>query len=153
MPVANVNERLIELFNSFYESNQFKSKSELLAKAKMFVFNEMSDQELVHFFVKDQNLENLFLLDCWTPTQREEDEENERPDRAGKYYEQYDIVQKLLGCFKSHEELFQNFRPQLFYLIEQDKDEKVKHMTLDCLIRLSNEYYKSSGKGESQSAV
>lgn len=133
MPSAETSE-LVKLFDDVQCAKTFKTKSELLSKAKHFVFNRMSNDDLRRFFVTDGDkaaFRNLFALDVWTANL---DEKNGIVD----FTEPYDIVERVFGLFASVEQLIDEFYLNALYVFEQESDEKVKHLFVKRLIEIVN---------------
>lgn len=131
MVSAEPNE-LVRIFNELESAKGLKSKSDLLGKAKHFILNRMSDDDIAKFFVQDaNNFKNLFLLDVWT---RKLDETN----GIVEFTEPYDIIERILSLFKSIDDLVNDASTydKILYLFEQGKDEKVKHLLVKRLTEL-----------------
>lgn len=131
MPTQEPGE-LINYFISLADGGTVKAKSEVLAKAKQFIFNKMSDEELMMFFVRnEQNFHNFMLLDIWTKS---------LDDSNGivEFLEPYDIIEKIFSLFKTLPAFLDSFYPNLNFLLSQNKDEKVKHMIVKHLIAIIN---------------
>lgn len=121
---------LIDLFTQIDAAKSTKLKGELLAKAKYVIYNSMSNEQLIDFFSRqDSNFESLFALSVWTPSL----EESQIPE----FIEPYDIIERIFSCFDTLFSLFNEFKSQLLFLINQEKDEKVKHLFLKYLTQLT----------------
>jgi hypothetical protein len=129
MPSAEPDE-LVKLFDQVESAQTMKTKAEHLTKAKFHILNQMSNDEIFNFFVRNpKNFENFFQLDVWTKSL----EEN---NGIVEFLEPYDIIEKILSIFKSLDEMIDSFCQELIFLFEQDKDEKVKHIAMKILIQL-----------------
>jgi hypothetical protein len=107
-----------------------------LYRAKLCVLNEMTRDQIFEFFVTEKsNFENLFLLNIWTS-------DLEKSNGIVDFTEPYEILEKLFGSFESLEGFVNLFSAQIKCLLEQNKDEKIKHICAKHLIRLA----KNSGK-------
>ena len=131
MPSLLDSSNLIDLFTQIDSTQNIKTKSELLGKAKNVIFNSMSNEQLINFFTKENsnNFESLFSLSIWTPKLEE--------SRIPEFIEPYEIIEKIFSCFDSLFTLFNEFKLQLLFLINQDKDEKVKHIFVKYLTQLT----------------
>ena len=138
MPSLNITEQdpvqqqLIDLFNSLQLSNLDKPKVlDLLYRAKLCVLNQMTKEQIFDFFVTDKNnFENLFLLNIWTS-------DLEKSNGIVDFTEPYEILEKLFGSFDSLDNFVNMFNTQIKCLLEQTKDEKIKHICVKNLIRLA----------------
>lgn len=128
MPSVN-SSNLIDLFNQLETSKNTKTKSELLGKAKYLIFNTLSTEQIIEFFGDKLNFESLFSLNIWT--------KNLDESVVTEFLEPYDIIEKIFSCFTSLLHLLNEFKPQIFFLISQDKDEKVKHILVKYLLQLT----------------
>lgn len=135
MPSTEINDNtLLEIFNSLQSASTVKSKSDLLYKAKLHVLNEMSDEHIIQFFVLNKtNFENLFLLDIWTSSL-------EDSNGIAEFNEPYDIIEKIFSCFDSLPNFVSQFYHHIIHLLEQNKDEKIKHLCVKHLIRLTKRF-------------
>ena len=126
-------QQLIDLFSSLQlTSSADKPKVlDLLYQAKLCVVNEMSKQQIIDFFVVEKtNFENLFLLNIWTKSLEE-------TNGIVDFTEPYEIIEKLFSSFDSLDTFINMFESQIKYLLEQMKDEKIKHICVKHLIRLA----------------
>ena len=89
----------------------------------------MSNEQIIEFFADKLNFENLFSLNIWTRSLEE--------TSITEFSEPYEIIERIFACFTSMLELFSKFREKVFFLINQDQDEKVKHILLKHLIQLA----------------
>ena len=122
---------LDKLFEEIESATDFKSKSMSLSKAKYFMLNEMTKETLREFFVANEdNFKNLFLLNIWTPSLEDQ--------VTTEFLEPYEIVESIFRLFESLMDLLVNFKSQLVYLLNQNKDEKVKHTCVKKLTDLAN---------------
>ena len=124
-------EKLIDLFDKLsVNSISYKQKSENLSLAKMVILNELTNDQIIDFFVDHKtNFENLFLLNIWTKSL-------ETSGGSTEFLEPYDIIEKIFSCFNSLQNLLNKFQYQLLFLIIQEQDEKVKHISIQNLTRL-----------------
>jgi hypothetical protein len=123
-------EMLIELFSNISDAKTIKLKSELLSKAKYVFYNELTDEEIATFFCQNPlHYQNLFVLDIWSGTVEE---------KRGivEFFEPYDIIERILASFPNLTRLLDLFLEQLIFTFDQNKDEKVKHICMQFLIRL-----------------
>jgi hypothetical protein len=127
-----IQQQLIDLFNSLQLTNLAKpTVLDLLYRAKLCVLNEMTKDQIFEFFVTEKsNFENLFLLNIWTS-------DLEKSNGVVDFTEPYEILEKLFGSFESLDSFVNLFNDQIKCLLEQNKDEKIKHMCAKHLIRLA----------------
>lgn len=129
MPSLEPNQ-LIDLFNDLENAKTVKEKSDLLSKAKYYLLNQMSNEQIKAFFVSNaSNFENLYKLNIWT---KNLEESNGIVD----FLEPYDILEKILGSCDSLIEFVNVFNEQTVFLITQDTDEKSKHILVKHLSNL-----------------
>lgn len=123
MPSADKNLILIDLFISLESAGTNRQKSELLGKAKNYIFNQMDNLEVVDFFTKEnkKNFEYLFNLDIWTPSL-------DAANSVVNFLEPYDIIQRIFTSFESLRDFIDNFGEQIRFLLHQNKDENIKHL-------------------------
>lgn len=133
MPSVQPDE-LAKIFDELQHAKSTKSKSDLLSKAKHFILNRMSAEELRTYFVQGstRKFEDLFLLDIWTKNL-------EKCNGIVEFTEPYDILEKILDLFGSVDEILDEaFYGKAVFLIEQDKDENVKHLFMKRMIQLAS---------------
>lgn len=131
MPAATPNpETLEDLFDQVNSGNDEKSKLLALSKAKSFIMNKMSSEMIRESFINESaNFESLFSLDIW---------KDKLEDGAMiNFIEPYEIVEKIFGNFVTLIDLISNFKEQIQFLINQNKDEKVKHICVSNMIKLT----------------
>lgn len=137
MPSMENTSKLSELLGSFQQARTMRDKSELLSKAKRVILNEMSDDQIRSFFVDSTiNFEALFQIDVWTDNLEEK-------NGMAEFTEPYDIVEHVFGQFDNLSDMLELFHDQLVFLLKQNKDEKVKHMFVKRLTKLTskNNYF------------
>ncbi|RNA15472.1 26S proteasome non-ATPase regulatory subunit 5 [Brachionus plicatilis] len=125
--------KLVELFDSIISASSFKQKSEILSHAKHFIFNQMTNEEIREFFVKNAiNFQTLFSLDIWTKNLE---------DSGGivDYPEAYDIIERIFHTFKSLNDLVNSFYDQVVFILTQNVDEKVKHVCVKCFLEFTKQ--------------
>jgi hypothetical protein len=123
-------EMLIELFSNISDAKTIKLKSDLLSKAKYVFFNELTDEEISKFFCENPlHYQNLFVLDIWSGSLDEK-------RGVVEFFEPYDIIERILASFPNLSRLLDLFFEQLIFTFDQNKDEKVKHICMQFLIRL-----------------
>lgn len=120
---------LIDLFDQIDSAENQKIKSLALSKAKSYILNEMSPEMITNSFVNDkQNFEILFSLKIW----------KDKLDLGMvEYTEPYEIIEKIFTNFKSLIELVDNFKDQILFIMNQDKDEKIKHICVQFMTKLT----------------
>ncbi len=127
-----IQQQLIDLFNSLQLTNLDKPKVlDLLYRAKLCVLNQMTKEQIFEFFVTDKNnFANLFLLNIWTS-------DLEKSNGIVDFTEPYEILEKLFASFDSLDNFVNLFQSQIKCLLEQTRDEKIKHICAKHLIRLA----------------
>ena len=136
MPVADVN-KLVDIFDCLQRATSRGEKESLLFRAETCVANEMTSSELREFFTSDQaHLANLFALDIWTKSL---DEVN----GIVEFIQPYGILERIFGCFVSLADLLDSFAAQIVQLLEQLVDEKVKHISVQHITKLTKRLGKS----------
>ena len=125
---------LVEIFVSLERARTRSDKLDYLLKAKLYILNRMSKEHIREFFASEPaNFEQLFLLDIWT--------KHLDGDHV-EFVEPYDIIEKIFESFDHLHQLVDLFHKQIVYLLDQDKDEKCKHICVKHMIRLSQELEK-----------
>jgi hypothetical protein len=114
---------LISFFEEIDSAADERARSFALGKAKKYILNDMTDGMIKDIFALDKmNFESLFALQIWT----------------SDFVEPYEIMEKIFGSFSSLIEFIDEFYCQILFTINQTKDEKVKHICVQNLIRLTN---------------
>jgi hypothetical protein len=127
---------LVDIFVSLERARTRSDKLDYLLKAKLYIINKMKKQDIREFFASEpSNFEQLFLLDVWT--------KHLDGDHV-EFVEPYDIIERVFESFDHLHQLVDLFHKQIIYLLEQDKDEKCKHICVKHMIRLSKELDKLS---------
>jgi hypothetical protein len=126
--------KLIELLHSFDQAKTIKSRSELLGKAKQHILNDMTNEEVRGYFVESgSNFEQLFEIDVWTPSL-------DQTNGIVNFIEPYEIVDRVFNVFNSLDECLRQFNDQILFVLNQSKDEKVKHICVKQLYRLTERF-------------
>ncbi len=121
---------LIELFDQIESAENQKAKSLVLSKAKSYILNEMTPEMITNsFVVNKENFEILFTLKIW----------KDKLDLGMvEYTEPYEIIEKIFKNFKSLIEIIDNFKEQIMFIMTQNKDEKIKHICVKYLTKLTH---------------
>lgn len=116
--------KLSQLFVNLEAANDEKSKMLILAEAKNYVFNTISKEMLKESFINDQqNFEILLSL---------------RKEFGEQAREPLDIIEKIFDNFTTLIELIDQFNDQILFLITQEKDEQVKNLCLQIMVKLAS---------------
>ena len=116
---------LAEIMDAIEAAADDKSKSLVLAQAKKFILDTMTNEMIREAFVKEQeNFKILFQLKML----------RKQADETDGFSEPYEIMEKIFSAFSSLIELVEEFGEQILFLINQDQDEQVKHL---CVERMS----------------
>ena len=120
---------LTGLFEEIDTTSDEKTKSSALGKAKYFILNEMTSEAIKEVFAKDKlNFESLFALKIW---------KSKLQEAIVDYMEPYEIMEKIFGSFATLVEYIDEFYGQILFTINQNEDEKVKHICVRTMIKLT----------------
>jgi hypothetical protein len=120
---------LVDIFLLLEKARTRSDKLDLLLKAKIYILNRMSKEQIRAFFVGEAlNFEHLFSLDIWTKS---------LDGCEVEFVEPYDIVDRIFDSFDSLDQLIEFFHKQIIFLLDQSNDEKSKHICVKHVIRLS----------------
>jgi hypothetical protein len=123
--------KLIELLLSFEGAHTVKAKSEQLGKLKHHILSEMGEDEIRSYFIQNSgNFQQLFQVDVWTPSL-------EHTNGIVNFFEPYEIADRIFNCFGSLEACLRQFHEQIVFILSQSKDEKIKHLCVKQLLRLT----------------